>query len=82
MTKQEQQLISNKVNGLLGQGSLNWMGDFDMETKKEQFSVFFNKEAQAKKAILNLSNYGLVKLVKTPKFINTYFKYTVVVKLN
>jgi hypothetical protein len=57
------------------------MGDFNMENKKEQFNVFFNKESQAKSAINSLSKYGIAKIVKTPKFINTYFKFAVTVIL-
>lgn len=30
------QAIANQVNGLLGSGTLNWMGDFNMETKNWQ----------------------------------------------
>lgn len=81
MTKQEQKAAATKVNGLLGHGTLNWMGDYNMETKKEQFNIFFNKETQAKKALDILKNYGAVKIVKTPKFVNSYFKFAVTVTL-
>lgn len=79
MNKQEQTLIANKVNGLLGHGPLNWMGDYNMETKKEQFNIFFSKEIQAKKALVFLAKYGADKITKTPKFINTYFKYSITI---
>jgi endonuclease/exonuclease/phosphatase family metal-dependent hydrolase len=81
MTKQEQQAVASKVNGLIGRGKLNWMGDFNMESKKEQFNIFFNKETQAKKALDILKNYGAVKIVRTPKFINSYFKFAITVTL-
>jgi uncharacterized protein YlbG (UPF0298 family) len=81
MTKQEQQAVASKVNGLLGHGKLNWMGDFNMGSKKEQFNIFFNKETQAKKALDILKNYGAVKIVRTPKFINSYFKFAITITL-
>ena len=80
MTTTEKQAIAKKVNGLLGDGSLNWLGNVNMETKKEQFSIFFNKETQAKKALNNLSGLN-AKIVKTPKFVNTYFKFSVTITL-
>jgi len=51
-----------------------------METKKEQFSIFFNKETQAKKALAQLSGMD-AKIVKTPKFVNQYFKFSVTISL-
>ncbi len=80
MTTTEKQAIAKKVNGLLGDGSLNWLGNINMETKKEQFSIFFNKETQAKKALAQLVGMD-AKIVKTPKFINQYFKFSVTISL-
>ena len=77
MKKQDQKYAANKVNGLLGTGLLNWLGDFDMETKKQQFNVFFKNESQAIKALQFLAKYGSTKIVKTPKCVNTYFKICV-----
>ena len=80
MTKQEQHTIARKLNATLGVGTLNWMGDYNYEFKKPQFSVFFHKENEAKKAIKELSKYGETSIHKTPKFINVYFKFSVNVK--
>lgn len=79
MKIENRQKIAKEVNGQLGVGLLNWMGDFDMATKRNQFSIFFNKESQAKKALLHLRRYGEVKLLKTPKFVNIYFKFSVTI---
>ncbi len=83
MTYTEKQVIAKQVNGLLGSGNLNWLGDINMETKKEQFNLFFNKEKQAKQAKQALNNLGIlnVKIVKTPKFVNNYFKFSVTIIL-
>jgi hypothetical protein len=80
MTMQEKQEIAKKVNGLLGTGSLNWLTDFNRELKKEQFTIFFNKESEAKKAIHQLGNFNS-RITKTPKFVNMYFKYGVTIIL-
>lgn len=80
MTQVEKQQLAKKVNGLLGSGTLNWLGDFNMETKKEQFSIFFNKESMAKKALSELLGLN-AKIVKTPKFVNAYFKFSVTIVL-
>lgn len=76
MTTQEQQQLAKKLNGLLGTGTLNWLGNYNMELKKHQFSIFFNKESQAKKALSQVSDLN-ASLIKVPKFVNCYFKYAI-----
>ncbi len=76
MTTQEQQQVAKRVNGILGSGSLNWLGNYNMELKKEQFSIFFIKESQAKKALAQLNGLN-ANILKTPKFVNVAFKFCV-----
>lgn len=80
MTTQEKQEIAKKVNGILGTGKLNWVTDFNRELKKEQFTIFFNKESKAKKAMLQLNEFN-TRITNTPKFVNIYFKYGVTITL-
>lgn len=72
----EQQQIAKNLKGILGTGSLNWLGNFNMETKKDQFSIFFNKESIARKAMKTTGG----RLVKTPSFVNSYFKWSVCIE--
>ena len=81
MTTKELKLAAKNVNGVLGEGRINWIGNFNMETKKQQFNVFFAKEKEAKKALLSLSQYGKTRILKTPSFINSYFKFAVSVSI-
>ena len=78
-TIEEQQTIAKGVNGVLGFGKLNWLGNFNHETKKQQFSIFFNKELAAKKAMNDLKNLN-PRINKTPKYINTYFKFSITIE--
>lgn len=78
MTLEKKQEIAKQVDGLLGAGSLNWMTDFNRELKKAQFSIFFNKLSKAKKALLLLNEYD-ARIIKTPSFVNIYFKYAVTI---
>jgi len=54
------------------------MGDFNMQTKKHQFNLFFHKETEAKKAVQKLAVMQ-PKMLKTPRFVNVYFKYSITI---
>ncbi len=72
---EERKKIANKLNGLLGFGTLNWMGDYSHENKQNCFSVFFKNKPTAEKAMKQISHLN-PKILKTPNHVNTYFKYS------
>lgn len=60
---------------MLDDGELNWMGCYSYEFKRNCFSIFFNSMAKAEKAAIKLSDLK-PKILKTPSFVNNYFKYS------
>lgn len=78
--------IAHKLGGCLGAGKLNWMGDYyyvnrgTTVEKREQFSIFFSKMSQVKKAHKLLGAYQTM-ISSTPTHINVYFKYSITIKL-
>jgi hypothetical protein len=74
-TIEDRTKIAKSVNGILGYGTLNWMGDYSMEFKRPCYSIFFNKKTKAEKAMMHLAHLN-PKLLTTPTFINMYFKYS------
>ena len=81
MTLEQIKTIANKCNGIVGDGKLNWMGDYNMELKKNQFSIFFRTYNEAKKGIKTIPELNC-KIIKTPKFVNEYFKYSILITIN
>lgn len=80
----ERSKLAKEVNGLLpAEGSnLNYRGNFNIETKKEHFAIFFHKKSKALEAMELLSKKGLnVEFCKTPNYINYYFKFYILITL-
>lgn len=82
MTIQERIALAKKVNGLLGTGSLNWLGDYNNELKKGHFSIFFSSKSKAQAALSTILDSGMdARIVPTPSFVNVYFKFAVTITL-
>jgi len=72
--------IAKQLDGIHAQNGLDWLGSFSYEFKRRRYQVAFHKKAKAAAALAKAAQMGLEtdgKIHNTPRFVNTYFKFSI-----